>query len=89
MIGLEVEFVEFDDDERTIRGHDPVVEAFTATLRANPGRWAKYPKPLSMNSASPMARRINQALSPAFADGTFEARTRRGELFVRHTGGKP
>jgi hypothetical protein len=87
---LKVEFAEFDD-ERSVRGRpDALLVEFAEVLRANPGRWGKWPRPLKPSSAGSYAARINRPskypdAQPIFRDG-FEARTRKSELFVRYTG---
>lgn len=91
MTALTVEFVDFDD-ERTVKGqNDPALAVFADALRAHPGRWAKWPKPLG--AASSMAVRINYpgrrgTRPPApISAPEFEARTSQGVLYVRCTPG--
>lgn len=94
MSALEVEFVEFDGERRPRGENDPILTQFAAALVSSPGRWAKYPKPLSPKSVSSMAAKINRTRSHPvapvpFDDGTFQARTRSGVLYVRCTPGDP
>jgi hypothetical protein len=56
---------------------------FADDLRANPGRWACYPNPLTKRSAATIAQNIKRGKAPAFRDGTFEAAIREGVLYVR------
>ena len=60
--------------------------AFAKELRANPGRWAKWPTPYtSPGSAAQLAGRIKSGIGAAWEPkGTFEAcvRTADGASFV-------
>ena len=92
MTALNVEFVDFEQPDRHVKNRDPIIAEFAQVLRANPGRWAKWPKPMAPTSASSMAARINH---PERRDWTpqplrppeFEARTSRGVLYVRYQTG--
>ncbi len=69
----------------------PDMADFADELRAHPGQWARYPRPIADASAPPTARAIRlghrQAWEPA---GAFEAVTRtvggRRIVFVRYVG---
>jgi hypothetical protein len=70
---------------------DPTLVAFADTLRANPYRWAVYPRPLTNGSANATARAIKTGVRETFAPaGTFEALTRmvdgQRRLYVRYVG---
>ncbi len=90
MSALQVEFVDFTEPSR----HDIArrISEFAEILRANPGRWAKWPNPLVARSARSRASDINVRRIPgcpkALLRGGFEARCRNGELFVRYVGGQ-
>lgn len=63
------------------------LKEFAAELRANPGRWAKYPRPLAtLSSASMTGSLIRNGRMASFSDGPFEAEARLGRLYVRYPG---
>ncbi|TDK87545.1 hypothetical protein EUA02_26835 [Mycobacterium paragordonae] len=90
MSALQVEFVDFTDPQRQDAAER--TREFAEILRANPGRWAKWPNPMAKRSARSRASDINVRRIPgcpkALLRGGFEARCRNGELFVRHVGGR-
>lgn len=58
-----------------------------ATLRANPGRWAKLDTAhLKHMSKYRLTSGINNGLTAGFTKGEFEARTAGGEVWARYTG---
>lgn len=60
---------------------------FAADLRANPGRWATYPRPLrTLESARSTRQLINRAKSGAFREGGFRAVVRNNALYVMYAG---
>lgn len=90
MSALQVEFVDFTDPQRQDAAER--TREFAEILRANPGRWAKWPNPMAKRSARSRASDINVRRIPgcpkALLRGGFEARCRNGELFVRYVGGR-
>lgn len=78
---------EFVDDLPYTSGckPDPLIVEFAAALRANPGRWAKYPKDMTAKSMRSLASSItnsNKSCPPALREG-FEGACRSGVLYVR------
>lgn len=84
----EFKFVELE--HRGQRGRpDPLLEEFAEALRSNTGRWAEWPRPISRGSIATTAARIRNASLGApkpLGDGTFDACTRKGIVYVRHVG---
>jgi len=76
--------VDFNSDERPTKSTNLLLAEFADVLRANPGRWGKWPKHLSPVSVSSVAARINHQTGPIALRGPFEARTSRGVLYVRY-----
>lgn len=63
-----------------------VVERFAEELRANPGRWAVYPRTtVTGTAARALVSRINRGRVAAFAKG-FAAVHRGGVVYVRFEG---
>lgn len=87
MTALQVEFVDFPDDPKPTLAE--LTAEFADVLRANPGRWAKWPVPMAPRSARTRAAGINhqrQDCPKAVRGGGFEARTQAGVLYVRYIG---
>lgn len=67
-----------------------VLAEFAEALKANPGMWAAYPRPLTQNSRYRMAYEINRGRGPASfvanSEGSagFEAANRGEHLYVRY-----
>lgn len=79
-----LEFV--DMDVRTGDGRsNPLYARIADGLRANPGRWAKWPEVVSGSGVNSLAFRIRKGLVKALADG-FQATVRDGILYVRYAG---
>ncbi|OBY33470.1 hypothetical protein [Mycolicibacter kumamotonensis] len=68
------------------RGGNKTTARFADALRSSPGRWAKYPHELKVNSKRTVAAAINNGsrLAPAALRGDqgFRAAVRQGELYV-------
>lgn len=60
-----------------------LLEQFPEDLRANAGRWAKWPTRINELSAKQYANTINGNRHPRFPD-EFEAAVRDGTLYVRY-----
>jgi hypothetical protein len=70
--------------------HIPMLEEFANALRANPGRWAKYPLSLTATQASSLSCRINAGRKPGTpiifmpdGKGSFQSIARRGRVYAR------
>jgi hypothetical protein len=67
---------------------DPIIKEFVTALRANPGRWAKYPVALSREQAFSLGGRIRAQRRPATPliflakGGCYRATARAGQLYV-------
>lgn len=59
------------------------IREFADVLRANPGRWAKYPTVLAATSVSTRAHQIRKGALEAFPHGGFDATVREGVLYVQ------
>jgi hypothetical protein len=83
------EFLDHDPRTGTVRGRadDPIIPEFVGALRANPERWAKYPRqPKNPASAGSLASRIRDGQVKPFRtkEGRFEAVSRDGDVYVRY-----
>jgi hypothetical protein len=78
------EFVDALPNDRPRRRE--IIAEFADALRANPGRWAKFPsQPGAQTPMSNIASAINTRKSPrALCDGTFEAASIKGVCYVRY-----
>lgn len=83
---------EFVDELPSRRGPgvtDPILVEFAEALRANPGRWAKYPVELSRGSRAAVSSTItrNAGTCPKpFRGGGFQSRIVTGVVYVRYVG---
>lgn len=72
------------------RDGDPVLREFVDALRAQPGRWAKYPLERTPATAAAIGSNIrsgDRRAPKAFHDGSFEAQISQKVLYVRFVGG--
>lgn len=66
---------------------NPVLVKFADALRANPGKWAKWPLEAKTKSAlNSIVWQINKGHRRLWSDLDFEARQIDGVLYVRHKG---
>ena len=86
---MSAEFVdELPPDDRRkpggINARTKRLRRFAAELKANPGKWAKYPEPLaSHRSTQTRASQIRTGGGATFPRGEFEAAARGDVLYVR------
>ena len=96
---MTIEFVETLPQKWAGKGWanlDPAVQDWVKALRANPGRWAKYPLKQTELQSRSMGTRISAQRRPATPllfmpddEGSFQATVRGHQLyarFVKHTG---
>ncbi|MCM6776240.1 hypothetical protein NDR87_18900 [Nocardia sp. CDC159] len=90
MAQREVEF-EFVDElpAKTGRGRDWLLDAFAEALKARPGQWARWPKPLMDSTAKTYVSAIGKGRLRPFPVGEFEAVVRFDVLYVRYVGEVP
>lgn len=70
------------------RGGRPVAnKAFADALKARPGEWAVWPKPITAQTRKVYQQSIPRGILRAFHGGGFEAANRDGRLYVRYVGG--
>lgn len=85
MSGAAFEFLDEPPPRGGSRPTDPRVSALAEALRANPGKWARYPVPLSPGSSYSIATAINRRRSnapTALRDGGFQAVARKDDVYV-------
>ena len=85
MSGVEFELLSEPPPRGGMRAVDPRVVALAEVLRANPGKWARYPVPLSPGSSYSIATAINgrRTNAPkALRDEGFQAVARKDDVYV-------
>jgi hypothetical protein len=90
---MTIEFVEVPPGRTGLRSplaSDPVMRDFTKALRANPERWAKYPRVLTPEQARSVSYRIKAGRKPGTpamflpdSKGSFQAVARNGVVYVQ------
>lgn len=72
---------------RHARTSSEFVTEFAAELRRNPGKWHRWPSPLTTSSALSISYRIARRQYAVLPPAEFEGRCRLGVAYVRYTGG--
>jgi hypothetical protein len=69
---------------------DPAMQQFAKALRANPGRWAKWPRKLTPIQARSVSHRLNAGRKPGTPliflpdrEGSFQGTARNGQVYAR------
>lgn len=85
---MSFEFVDELPSRRGPGATDPILVEFAEALRANPGRWAKYPVELAPTSRSTVSSSIttNANCPKPFRGGGFQSRIVTGVMYVRYVG---
>lgn len=77
----------WEDPPANASGKPPKYATFFGELRANPGKWARWPgNPQTISAASSLATLVRQGKYATTKPGEFEAVTRGGVLYVRYVG---
>jgi hypothetical protein len=94
---MTIEFVEAPPSKggsRAPLAGDPVMREFAKALRANPGRWAKWPRILTRQQACSVSHRINAGRKPGTpalflpgSEGSFQSTARDGVVYIRFVKG--
>jgi hypothetical protein len=80
---MDIEFLDELPPSLSGRKRDPVLVEFADALRANPGKWAPYPKPIK--NGGNHAVQINMGRYPTLGIG-FRAVCRQGTCYVGYVG---
>lgn len=86
---MSFEFVDELPPRRGRNATDPILVEFAEALRANPGRWAKYPvqpSRVSRASVSSAITRNTGTCPKPFRGGGFQSRIVTGVVYVRYVG---
>lgn len=77
--------IEFVDElpEITGKGRSSKHSHLADELRQNPGKWAKWPFPVSISQAYALTSQINNDGRVAFPSEEFEAVTRQKTVYIR------